>query len=248
MERHPPPPTRFSPGSAQRRPQAPPPTRYGAAPLQPAGAALAAGPRRYAIPPTKYGAGAALPKPAAVRQAAAGAAAPRLARAAFPAPPPPVIQRMEDRGGRSGSNIFTYTSLGQHYTQEEIEQAQQEALGQNVHGHRSGNTTSKPSSQTDTEVTKVVEVLHKNKEKKKKQKEREKRVIKEESKKSDFWKALHKLPEFRALGLDGSFKALEAYLANPEKERNISEDQQGDLFYLLSLDDKEFKEEFEKLT
>jgi hypothetical protein len=74
----------------------------------------------------------------------------------------PVIQRA-DSGGRSSANVNTYSSLGQHYTAEQIQEAQQEALGKNVHGHRSGGTGSGVSNQTQTEMAKVVEVLHKKK-------------------------------------------------------------------------------------
>lgn len=74
----------------------------------------------------------------------------------------PVIQRAEDNSGRSASNAYVYSSVGQHYTAKEIEEAQQEALGQNLHGHQTGGVGSGVSQQTKTEMEKVVEVLRKN--------------------------------------------------------------------------------------
>jgi hypothetical protein len=74
----------------------------------------------------------------------------------------PVIQKAE-KGGRSSSNVNTYSSLGLSYTAEEIQEAQKEALGQNIHGHRSGGGGSGVSQQTTTDMAKVVDVLHKKK-------------------------------------------------------------------------------------
>ncbi len=150
-------------------------------------------------PPAVYrpGSGAtAQPKMALPGAQALRAGAPPVYRPGFPLS----VQRAE-AGGRSSSNVNTYSSLAQSYTPEQIAEAQQEALGTNVHGHRSGNGTSGISQQTKTEMAKVVTVLRDNKAKVKAAKK--KPVIKEKAPMSNFAKAMQK-----ALGMKESGEGL----------------------------------------
>jgi hypothetical protein len=142
----------------------------------------------------------------------------------------PVIQRMEEGGGRSSSNAFVYSSLGQSYTPEQIEDAQQEALGQNVHGHQTGGSNSNQSQQTKTEMAKVVDVLRKNKEKEKRKK---KLVSRDKAPMTGFQKARKKAETiFAAKGKDGLGDFCE-YLDTRSIELGLTEqeaDQLVDLF------------------
>ena len=140
----------------------------------------------------------------------------------------PVIQRMkEDSGGRASSNAFVYSSVGQHYTPQEIEDAQLEALGQNLHGHQTGGSNSNQSQQTKTEMEKVVTVLRNNRAKVKAKK---KQVIREKAPMTGYQKARQKAQELLAAkGKDGlgdfvhylDTRAAELNLTDPEADELV---------------------------